>query len=91
MATLDKWHFMNAKRSTIITSLTLCSSVFHQAGTHVVVQHPVMQDIYDEFVVERPVDPARNYSKTEPLTYEDNLNGDTYFTNESKLLTYISK
>ena len=91
MATLDKWHFIDAKRSTIVTSLTVSLSVFQQAGTHVTIQHPVMQDIYDQFVVERPLDSSRNYSKTEPLTYENSLNGDTYFTNESKLLTYISK
>ena len=56
-----------------------------------IVQHPVMQDIYDEFVVEERVGPSRNYTKTEPLTYENSLNGDTYFTNESKLLTYMSE
>ena len=64
---------------------------FQQNGTHVIVQHPVMQDIYDQIVVERKLDSSRNYSKTEPLTYENSLNGDTYFTNETKLLTYISK
>ena len=50
-----------------------------------------MQEIYDQFVVEKKIDKKRNYTKDEPLTYSNSLNGDTYFTNESKLLTYISK
>ena len=56
-----------------------------------IIQHPVVQDIYDQFVVEKKIDKNRNYTKDEPLTYSNSLNGDTYFTNESKLLTYISK
>ena len=56
-----------------------------------IVQHPVVQDIYDQFVVERSLDSSRNYTKTEPLTYDNSLNGDTYFTNETKELTYMSE
>ena len=56
-----------------------------------IVQHPVVQDIYDQFVVEQTLDSSRNYTKTEPLTYDNSLNGDTYFTNETKVLTYMSE
>ena len=68
-----------------------CLCLLSQDGAHVIVQHPVVQDIYDQFVVEKNLDPSRNYSQTEPLTYENSLNGDTYFTNETKVLTYMSK
>ena len=68
-----------------------CSSFCPQEGAYVIVQHPVMQNVRDHILVERDLNSSRNYAKTKPLTYENSLNGDTYFDREAKLITYMSE